>query len=1030
VLRIGRFAAVFGFAVLLPVVVSAQAAISGVVRDSSGALLPGVTVEATSPALIEKVRVTVTSDTGQYAIENLQPGTYAVRFTLPGFAVVLRDAVRLQGTFNARINADLQVGALEETITVTGQQPVVDVVSTEQQRVIDREFLDTLPTAGRRTALAILIPAVDFRSQDVGGAGAQDLRGSPTAHGARSEDSGTTVQGISIASFGTSGATSLINMNPMAIEEIDISTGSNNAELHAGGVRVNYVLKSGGNQFKGVVFGAYAPGEWQSNNLDDDLIARGLATPNKIKQLWDINPAFGGPIARDKLWFYVATRYNVSADNVAGIYPNKNVNNPKSWQYEADRGQRAVNEMRQPDTQSRVTWQASARNRIGFLHYDASYCFCPGSVSITTSPEAGTWDDRPKQRLIGGDWQMPVNNKLLLELRGQRYTSYSDTVQSDILDKSLYVWGPNGETGTLVPAQDRDTRLNYRGANGYRWFTQDANSLAGSMSYITGSHAFKVGFNHKVGSVHFVNWQSVPVSYRIRNGIAGTGEPTPDRISLLAYATPGPDGRNSKQAGWRADVDADAGIYVQDRWTVDKLTMNLGARYDYFHVSYPEQRIGPAVLAPNRDITIKAVDGWGLHDLSPRLSAVYDLTGKGTTALKASLSRYVLAVGPDAGFARLANSSRNLVMDATRTWTDTNRNFIPDCDLTANTPGRNGECGPLSNENFGTGAVNLNFDEDAVTGFGKRQFNWEFSTGVQQQLAPRVSLDVSYFRRWYGNFDLAVDLATTPADFDRFSVTAPRHPGLPGGGGYVINDLYDIKPAVFGRAPDPLVTLSREYGKQQDYWDGGDVVLNARPGQGMFFQGGFSTGRRVEDNCDIVSKVSVLAVATRGLLTTERMGPSTQHCHRVEPLATRFKGYGAYTIPRVDVQLVATYQTRSGPSILALYLFTNAEVQPSLGRPLSGGEPDVDIHLISPGKYGRFENQVGGDVRGERLHQVDLRISKLLNFGGKRARLNLDLYNALNANTILRYQETFDQFLNPAEILTARVYKFSAQFDF
>lgn len=231
-LRIGRFAAVFGFAVLLPVVVSAQAAISGVVRDSSGALLPGVTVEATSPALIEKVRVTVTSDTGQYAIENLQPGTYAVRFTLPGFAVVLRDAVRLQGTFNARINADLQVGALEETITVTGQQPVVDVVSTEQQRVIDREVLDTLPTAGRRTALAILIPAVDFRSQDVGGAGAQDLRGSPTAHGARSEDSGTTVQGISIASFGTSGATSLINMNPMAIEEIDISTGSNNAELH------------------------------------------------------------------------------------------------------------------------------------------------------------------------------------------------------------------------------------------------------------------------------------------------------------------------------------------------------------------------------------------------------------------------------------------------------------------------------------------------------------------------------------------------------------------------------------------------------------------------------------------------------------------------------------------------------------------------------------------------------------------------------------------------------------------------------
>ena len=186
----------------------------------------------------------------------------------------------------------------------------------------------------------------------------------------------------------------------------------------------------------------------------------------------------------------------------------------------------------------------------------------------------------------------------------------------------------------------------------------------------------------------------------------------------------------------------------------------------------------------------------------------------------------------------------------------------------------------------------------------------------------------------------------------------------------------------------------------------------------------------MEDNCDIVTKVSVLAVATRGLLTTSRLGPSTQHCHRVEPLTTRFKGYGAYTIPRVDVQVVGTFQNRSGPSVLAEYTFTNEEVQKSLGRPLSGGEPEVDIHLISPGKYGRFENQVGGEVMGERLNQVDFRISKLLKFASRRARLNLDIYNAVNANTILRYQETFDQFMNPAEILTARVFKISAQFDF
>jgi hypothetical protein len=199
----------------------------------------------------------------------------------------------------------------------------------------------------------------------------------------------------------------------------------------------------------------------------------------------------------------------------------------------------------------------------------------------------------------------------------------------------------------------------------------------------------------------------------------------------------------------------------------------------------------------------------------------------------------------------------------------------------------------------------------------------------------------------------------------------------------------------------------------------------------MFFQGGISSGQRVEDNCDVVTKASLLSVSARGAITTSHLTPSTQHCRRVEPLSTRFKGYGAYTIPApVDVQVAATYQNRSGAEVLAEYTFTNADVRESLGRGLSGGEQDVDVHLISPGKYGRFENQVGGEVRGERLHQVDLRISKLLNFGGPRARLNLDIYNALNSNSILRYLETFNDFLNPAEILTARFLKFSVQFDF
>ena len=372
---------------------------------------------------------------------------------------------------------------------------------------------------------------------------------------------------------------------------------------------------------------------------------------------------------------------------------------------------------------------------------------------------------------------------------------------------------------------------------------------------------------------------------------------------------------------------------------------------------------------------------------------------------------YTIAMGPDVSFIQLANPSRNLVTSATRTWTDANRNYVPDCDLL--NVRQNGECGALSNENFGTIVTNLAYDEDTLTGWGKRNFNWEFSAGVQRELVPRVSADFAYFRRWYGNFVLVDNLAVGPQDFDRFTITAPKDPRLPDGGGYQVEG-YDIKSAKFGVAAQPYVTLSRKYGKQRDYWDGVDATLNARPSPGMFFQGGMSTGRRVEDNCDIVTKVD---------------NPSQLYCHRTEPFLTAVKGYGSYTIPLVDVQVSATYQTKPGPLVLALYTATNAEVAPSLGRNLAGAAPSVDVHLVSPGQY-TTTNSGSGHLHGERLHQADLRVSKLLRFGGTRARVNVDIYNALNSSAVLAQNDAFGDWQRPTEILVARFFKFSVQYDF
>jgi hypothetical protein len=235
-----RLGVAIGWVVLVPALAFAQASITGVVRDTSGAVLPGVTVEATSPALIEKIRAVVSDGTGQYRIVDLRPGIYAVSFTLPGFAKVIREGIELTGSFTATVNAELKVGAVEETITVTGESPIVDVQGATQQRVITKDVIDAIPAGRSHQQLTVLIPGVAGANPDVGGSNTLGLV-SLGIHGSRNTDMRVMANGVNLRNIGSPGQ--LISLQPDmgATQEITVDYGAGSAELNSAGLQINYV---------------------------------------------------------------------------------------------------------------------------------------------------------------------------------------------------------------------------------------------------------------------------------------------------------------------------------------------------------------------------------------------------------------------------------------------------------------------------------------------------------------------------------------------------------------------------------------------------------------------------------------------------------------------------------------------------------------------------------------------------------------------------------------------------------------------
>jgi hypothetical protein len=794
--------------------------------------------------------------------------------------------------------------------------------------------------------------------------------------------------------------------NPATVEETVVEVGGISAESDSSGLLMNLVPKEGGNSFRFMADATYTNEDLQSDNFTEELRARGLTASNKVLHMYDVNVTEGGPVKRDRLWFFVAARASGSQNEVAGIYFNKTRGTPF---YTPDLERPAYRKEWLKSFAGRLTWQVSQRNKVNVFADTQSYQVRGWSGVGNEAPEAFTgWQFWPVG-LYQATWSSPRSDRLLLDAGVSLTKNGFPFTREEITDHFGFEVAP-----TDISILDASTGLRYNAKDRY-YYKNQQDRYAGrfSMSYVTGSHAFRAGFQSQTLIFNQDYVVNDSLQYTFLRGV-----PT----QIAQWAQP---------LLYQVRTRADLGLYAQDKWTIRRLTVNYGLRFEYLNGYVPETNLPAGRFVGARNLpAVHGLPEW--TDLNPRVGASYDLFGTGRTALKASVGRYVGKMATTIGV--LGHPLSTSVNSVNRTWNDANSNYLPDCDL--QNFSSNGECGAISNVNFGANNPNAQqYDDDLLRGFGNRDYFWDLTTEVQHQLTSRMSVTAGYYRNWTTHFDpsggaivggvlgtgVADNLAVTPADFDPYCITAPSDPRLPGGGGYQVCGLYDVVPAKFGQG-QIVVRRPSHYGdgasRKSDFFT---VSINARLESGVDYGASVDTGRSVDDKCFVVDSPAGA--------TYDFTSPTTPtYCRVVTPFSaqTQFKAYANYGLP-LGFFVSGVFQNQAGIARLATYAATNAEIAPSLGRNLAACGTRVpcaattNLPLIAP--QTQFE---------PRRNLLDLRVSKQFALGGqRRLRANFDIYNVLNDSSVLSVNNTYGAaWLRPLRILYGRLIQVGGQVSF
>jgi Carboxypeptidase regulatory-like domain len=986
---------------LLPAAAHAQSSFAGIVKDTSGAILPGVTVEAASPVLIEKTRSAVTDSTGGYRLTDLRPGFYTITFTLPGFAAVKREGLELPANFTMTINSELKVGTLEETVTVAGASPVVDVQSTTKSQVLNRDALDAIPTGRTIQAMGQLITGVSLNIPDVGGSRAMQQTYMST-HGLGASQTTVQVDGLLVNGLDGDGAVQNYFNSSMSQEMVYTTSGAG-ADASGGGVRLNMIPRDGGNRFSSSVFSGYQNQSFQSDNLTSDLKSRGLKTPDGIDKLWNIEGSLGGPIMKDKMWFFGSARAfhlnTLPADALVGIpgtaLPNR-APTPSS--------ERGIDPQKINSFQARIVWQISPNTKLSA--YNDRLLKDRGSdmiAGVDPATASGVWAS-PLYTTGEVKVSSTVTSHLLVEggvsLNIERYT---------ILDQPGISQTP-GTPAWFSGIQKSDSALgtiwNFSyGGEDYGRFP-DRYAMAGSVSYITGAHNVKVGIQDTWGSYRRTDTANGDLRAVFLNGIATSATILNSPVERFDQ------------------VHADVGVYAQDSWTLKRMTVNYGARFEHLATGIPVETAPAGRFTAAR--TFGPIDMPTWNSLSPRGGIVYDVFGNQKTAAKFSIGRYEQA--GTTGFSESYNPLQ--LTTASVSWNDLNGDGVPQGELgcTYLTPGCEINLAQLP-KGFGVASL-ANFDPNI-----QRMYNVETSISLQQEVRPGVSVQAGWYHRDFHNLRRRDNTLQTFADYTPFTLYS-QIDGAP-------ITYYNVSAA----ARSQVNYVDTTAGDARKMWfNGFEYNFSARLPRGATLFGGGMSERVIAEVCDEQSNPNLLL-----------------YCDQTKnsiPFRTQFKIAGNVPIA-YGIQIGFSLQSLPG------YGFGTGALSGREGGPTGPtGQPSAtqlntpngqgSVWLITPTttytasspcvaqgacRAGQLVDP-GMNVAslsvpliapntefGDRINQLDLNVSKTIKIGRSSIQPKFDLFNALNVSPVYAVRSLnfgTAAYLQPSSILVGRVFQVGA----